>query len=142
MENKKTPEITYLGKLEIAAIEEEIGKALYIIKEKYGLSELILDNIYFNPYSFSAKITGKTKKYETDNIKESQAKFFALRYDLPEKILDLTFTMDNVKFRIVDIQPKNSKYPIIANCLANEKDYKFSVAEIKNILGIKPTSDD
>ena len=142
MENKKTPEIKYLGKQEIAVLEQEIEEALYIIKEKYGLSELIIDNIYFNPYSFSAKITGKTRKYETENIKESQAKFFALRYGLPENIIDTTFTMDNMKFRIVDVQPKNTKYPLIAHCLANEKDYKFSVAEIKKILGINPTTDD
>ena len=142
MENKKTPEIKYLGKQEIAVLEQEIEEALYIIKEKYGLSELIIDNIYFNPYSFSAKITGKTRKFETENIKESQAKFFALRYGLPENIIDTTFTMDNMKFRIVDVQPKNTKYPLIAHCLANEKDYKFSVAEIKKILGINPTTDD
>jgi hypothetical protein len=142
MENKKPPEIAYLGNQQIDVLEEEIMEALDIIKEKYGLSELIIDRIYFNPYSFSAKITGKTKKYETENIKERQAKFFALRYGLPEKIIDLTFTMDNITFRIVDIQEKNTKYPIIAHCLANKKDYKFSVAEIKKILGINPTPED
>ena len=99
-------------------------------------------SIYFNPYSFSAKIKGKTRKFETENNIKSQAKFFALRCGLPDNIIDSTFTMHNMKFRIAEIQPKNNKYPVIAHCLVNEKDYTFSVAEIKKIPGINPTPKD
>lgn len=78
-------------KQEIEVLRIEIQSALDIIKLKYGLSQLSIENIYFSIDSFSAKIAGRTQYFTVDEYKAYEAQLFAIRNQLPENILGRTF---------------------------------------------------
>ena len=62
------------------------------------------------------------------------AKFFAQFHGLPEDIMNREFTTGNKSFRILRIEPRNPKYPIIAICKQDEKLYQFAAEVVKPLF--------
>lgn len=121
---------------EIDVLYNEIQSALDTIKNKYGLAELSIDSITFSMFSLTGKITGAVPEHEdfTKSYATHEAKYFASVNGLPEDILSRTFVIKGMNHTIIRIETRNIKYPIIAHCDGDGKQYKFSVQTIKEIL--------
>ena len=126
--------VRQFGRQELGVLRLDIQAALDNIKEKYSLSELTLEGVYFTSTSFNAKISGKTQTFEADLYEKSEALFFALRHGLPENLLESKFTLDGQSFEVSCLEVRNTKYPIIALCKDTGKTFKFSVSQIKKLL--------
>jgi len=127
--------ITRIDRQVLAVLKVDIKAALETIRTKYGLNELDIESVTFNELSFTMKCIGKVAGEDTKNWDQYEARFFAQYHGLPEDILNREFTSCNKLFRIIRIEPRNPKYPIIAICKQDEKLYKFPVEMIKPVLG-------
>jgi hypothetical protein len=127
-------EIKKFGREELGLLRVEIQSALDSIKDKYQLSELTITDFSFTPANFKAKITGNINTPEVKDYLDTKVLFFTLQYGLPENLIGTSFDLNDETFIIEKIEPKNTKYPIIATNLIEGKGYKFSVSEIKKIL--------
>lgn len=126
--------ITRFDRQVLAVLKVDMKTSLESIREKFGLKELDIESITFNELSFTMKCTGKIAGDETENWDQYEAKFFAQYHGLPEDILNREFTSGNKSFRILRIEPRNPKYPIIAICKQDEKLYKFAVEVVKPLF--------
>jgi hypothetical protein len=133
MENK----IQHFGTASIQMIRTEIQESLEIIKAKNGLTELELRNITFTENSFSGNLFASLPAYQTilkENTEEL-VKHFALHHGLPPDLLNMTFISNGKTQTITGIEIRNPKFPVITKCSNDGKNYKFTVAVIKEILG-------
>jgi hypothetical protein len=69
-----------------------------------------------------------------DTYAKHEAEYFASVNGLPEDILNRKVVSNGKSFTIIRVERKNIKYPIIAHCSEDGKNYKLSVQEIKKLL--------
>ena len=119
---------------ELEVLSKQIQSALDVIKARYGLSQLRVGTIRFNRFSFTAKIIGNLQNTETENYKQNEAKFFALRHGLPNDFLGSEFILEDSVFKITNIILSRPKYPITAQCNEDGRTFKFTVQRIKELL--------
>ncbi len=124
------------GHQEISQLSLEIQNALDVIKNKYGLAELSFGSIWFNPFSFTAKLTASLPEHQhlAETFALEEAKYFAVQNGLPENLLQKKFVNNGKTHTIFRIETRNPKYPIITKCSEDGKNYKFTVQIIKEIL--------
>jgi len=137
MENK----ITHFNRQIIGLLDKEIQNALSAIKEKYRLAELKMGNISFGQNSFSAKVEAALPAYK--EIQElytlEEVRFFAHLNGLPENLLNQTFISNGKMHKIIRIEIRNPKFPIITECSNDGKHYKFATLFVKEILERTPS---
>ena len=119
---------------ELDLILSEIQGALDRIKEKYNLASLSLGATRYNAFSFTSKVEGKIDNQLENDFKYHEAEYFAQINGLPPDFINRKFKSGGLSFTIIKLETRNSKYPIIAYCKENDKDYKFTVETIKKIL--------
>ena len=129
-------QIKNFGHQEITALSKEIQSALDTIKNKYGLAELSIGSIWFNPFSFSAKLTASMpeQRQYAETFALEEAKYFAVQNGLPENLLRMKFISNGQTHTIIRVETRNPKYPIITYCAEDGKKYKFTVQIIKEIF--------
>lgn len=93
-------------------------------------------------FGFDTNYTGinfRGHVQDNESIEKENALNLAVcrRIGFTQNIVGACFTSPSSggRFRIISIQPKNRKYPVIAENLENRKSYKFTVAAIKKALG-------
>lgn len=121
---------------EIAVLRSEIQSALDRIKNRFGLTDLSIGTITFTPFYFTAKIAAAVPEYKefAETYATEEAKYFAMQHGLPQDILQHKFINGGRHYSVVRIETRNPKYPVIAKCSEDGKNYKFSVQIIKEIL--------
>jgi hypothetical protein len=134
MESIPQIKIEQFGKEELHFLRVEIQNALDIIKLRYKLSELVLQNITFTSSTFTAKINGAIQVADANDFVLNEVNFFALRNELPYNLIGCGFMLDGLIFNIIKIEFRNRKFPIIAKCKENDKTYKFTVLHTKHLL--------
>ncbi len=120
---------------ELDLILDEINDALDKIRIKYNLKSLELGDTKYNAFSFVAKLEGSIDSELESNFKKHQAEYFAQINGLPIDFINREFHSGGLTYTIVQLEPRNRKYPIIVHCKQKDQSYKFSVAEIKKVLG-------
>ena len=128
--------IQHFNRQTISVLQKDIQSMLDQIKNKYGLTELTMNSIYFNAFSFTAKIAATLHEHRqfADTYASEEAKYFAELNGLPQDLLNKKFVSNGKNHTIIRIETRNPKYPIITNCSEDGKNYKFSVQIIKEIL--------
>jgi len=93
-------------------------------------------------FGFNTSYTGVTLQASIqDQISKEREEILNLatcrRIGFTQNVIGICFNSisSDQKFRITSIQPKNRKYPIIAENLENGKSYKFTLDSVKKALG-------
>lgn len=93
-------------------------------------------------FGFSTDYTGiRLSGHIQDNVsieRENSLNLSACRrIGFTQNVVGQSFTSvaSGGQFRITGVQPRNRKYPVIAENLSNGKSYKFSVAHVKKAFG-------
>jgi len=115
-------QITKFSKANLPAIRAEIDAALASVLTKYGLAAE-LGNIKFSDQDFRAQITVNTGS-AADGAKR---KFddYAYRFGLTGNEFGKFIASGGKKYKIIGLNPKSRKYPIIATNNAGSQ-YKFT----------------
>ena len=119
---------------ELDLILSEMQDALDRIKEKYNLASLSVGATRYNAFSFTTKVEGKIDHELERSFKNHEAEYFAQSNGLPPNIINHKFKSGGISFTIIKVETRNPKYPIIAYCQENKKNYKFTVEAIKKLL--------
>ena len=137
-------QITRFTRESVKLISDEIDKALDVIREAYGLKELYLESVNFMLDSMTVKLKGRTypeKDTLVTDYREAETKFFLERFELPDDFLQMQFIMGGKHYMVERIETRNPKYPVIAQCLDDGKNYKFSVEQMKRVIQNTGNSD-
>lgn len=105
-----------LGKIRVS-----LNKALEQVKSEYGI-DIKIGNIGYSTNEFSTKLSVST-------IDKSYKKLIGSDIQIGN-----TFISKNDNYKVIDIVPKNRKYPIIIQNLRTNTQYKVSETYFNNIL--------
>lgn len=108
-------------KAAIAKIEQEENV-------KVSFSSCRYNSAYYNT---TMKVTTLEKNEKVKGVYESICK----RLGFTQDIVGMRFNGKNGIYEIIDIKTRNSKYPVIAKVLSTGAQYKYSVSQIKKLIG-------
>lgn len=114
----------------IRQINADIEKALWSVAEKHGV-EISVGNSSFTDVEYTTKLTVKTEGSE--QREREQSREYAKMLGLPEGIVGRDFVMRGETCKVVRIDPKKRKYPVIIK-KPNGKKYKVTVESVKMYL--------
>ena len=115
-------------------VHERLVEKLNSLAEELGLS-LDFGGVKYNTTNGTFK-TSITLTCEADNGMPISFEHDAPRVGLEKSDFGKVFNYNGNSYEIVNIKPKNRKYPIIVNQLRNGKTYKFSSFQVKTCLRI------
>ena len=118
--------------IKIKSIQDKIRKALAQIEKEENV-KIEFGTISYNvaKYSTSMSVTTLEKNERVDRALEGVCK----RLGFTQNIIGMRFHGTNGIYEIVDIKTKNRTYPIIAKSLSSVKMYKYSVNQVKALIG-------
>jgi hypothetical protein len=112
-------------------IRSEITEALKPISEKYGIT-ISMGNISYTEAEMKTSLKAIIEN-ENVNGKEVMFKKICFMFGLTENDYGKEFVSNGRTFKVDGLEPKKSKYPIIATCLSDGKRYKFEVMQYKRL---------
>ena len=118
-----------LSKKEFEDFRKDVKEALVGVEEKYGIS-LSLGKITYTDIQFSTKINATVLakgKSKDQMVFEKYCDFYGLKPGDFGK----TFSLNAKTFKLLSINPKAKKYPIIGVDKQGAK-YKFDLDAVKN----------
>lgn len=122
--------IDNFNKENLKSLRVELDKELKSLGDRFGIL-FHLNGITFTKKKFRCKLEGVTSNKD-ESFMEVEFKENAYRYGLnPDDFGKLFSSNDNV-YRIVGLKVKNRKYPIIAENVGNDRNYKFPAHVVKN----------
>lgn len=116
----------------IKSIQDKIKKAIEVIEKEEKVKITFGGCSYNKAYyttSMKVMVTGRSK--EIDSVYLSLCK----KLGFTQNIIGMEFDGISGRYLIIDIKTRNRKYPVIAQCLTNGKQYKYSVSDIKRRMG-------
>jgi Cdc6-like AAA superfamily ATPase len=121
-----------INESKIKTIQDKIKAAILKIEAEENI-KIDFGTISYNKAFYTSKITVKTLE-KTEDVSDVY-KTICRRLGFTQNIIGMRFHGTNGIYEIVDIKTKNRTYPIIAKSLTSDKMYKYSVAQIKNLIG-------
>lgn len=119
-----------ITKDKIITIQNKIKAAISKIEADENVT-IEFGNIRFNTASYTSNMTIKTN--EKSEAVSNSLLLVCRKLGFTQNIIGMKFIGRNGEYEIIDIKPKNFKYPVIAK---NSKGtYKFSVKYIKDLMG-------
>jgi hypothetical protein len=115
----------------IKTVQDKIKKALAKIEKDENIS-IGFGSCSYNAAFYTTKMTVRSK---VESVEVSKAyEIMCKRLGFTQNIIGMEFPGNGGQYKIVEIKLKNRKYPVIAKS-ANDKLYKYSVADIKRRIG-------
>ena len=116
----------------ILQIQNKIKEAIAQIEKDENV-KIDFGTISYNKAFYTSKMSVKTLE-KTEAVGDVY-KAICRRLGFTQNIIGMRFHGTNGIYEIVDIKTKNRTYPIIAKSLTGAKTYRYSVDEIKRLIG-------
>ena len=116
----------------IKKIQDKLKAAILQIEKEENI-KIDFGSISYNKAFYTSKMTVKT--LEKNEVVGDVYKAICRRLGFTQNIIGMRFNGTNGVYEIVDIKTKNRTYPIIAKSLTGAKMYKYSVNQIKALIG-------
>lgn len=124
---KPAPVITEFNKETCRALREEIQEALDAIAARHGLESIQLGNIGLESAMFKAPVVAKVKA-ELNPVKQRTNAINSEYLGYSDNIVGLEFAHQGKTFRVLDIDLKKPKYPIICQIVGTKDKVGFTNA--------------
>ena len=122
-----------INESKIDIVNKKISEAIKQIEldesVKISFGSCRYNNAYYTT-TMTVKTTDDNDITVVKNVYEKMCK----NLGFTQNVIGMVFTGLNGEYEIIDIKTRNSKYPIIAKD-KNNKQYKYSVAHIKRLIG-------
>jgi hypothetical protein len=121
-----------INEAKIKKIQDKIKAAILQIEAEENV-KIDFGTISYNKAFYTSKMTVKTLE-KTEAVGDVY-KAICRRLGFTQNIIGMRFHGTNGIYEIVDIKTKNRTYPIIAKQVSGIKTYKYSVDQIKRLIG-------
>lgn len=121
-----------INEVKIKKVQDRLKAAILQIEAEENV-KIDFGSISYNKAFYSSKMTVKTLE-KTEAVGDVY-KAICRRLGFTQNIIGMRFHGTNGIYEIVDIKTKNRTYPIIAKSLTGAKMYKYSVNQIKSLIG-------
>ncbi len=121
-----------INETKIKKIQDKIKAAILQIEAEENV-KIDFGTISYNKAFYTSKMTVKTLE-KTEAVGDVY-KAICRRLGFTQNIIGMRFNGTNGVYEIVDIKTKNRTYPIIAKQVSGIKTYKYSVDQIKRLIG-------
>jgi hypothetical protein len=121
-----------IDEAKIKKIQDRIKAAILQIEAEENV-KIDFGTISYNKAFYTSKMTVKTLE-KTEAVGDVY-KVICRRLGFTQNIIGMRFHGTNGVYEIIDIKTKNRTYPIIAKSLTGAKTYKYSVDQIKRLIG-------
>jgi hypothetical protein len=113
-------------------LRKEIERLLAPIGERGGL-DIKAGNIKYDPNHFDLTISFSKKEVNGKSFEQAEFERVAFLYGFEKTDYKRKFAMGGKEFELCGFQMKAKTMPILANCVADGKKYKFG-REVKRLL--------
>ena len=121
-----------INETKIKKIQDKLKKAILQIEAEENV-KIDFGTISYNKAFYTSKMSVKTLE-KTEAVGDVY-KAICRRLGFTQNIIGMRFHGTNGIYEIVDIKTKNRTYPIIAKQVSGIKTYKYSVDQIKRLIG-------
>lgn len=121
-----------INETKIKKIQDKIKATILQIEAEENV-KIDFGTISYNKAFYTSKMTVKTLE-KTEAVGDVY-KAICRRLGFTQNIIGMQFNGTNGVYEIVDIKTKNRTYPIIAKQVSGLKTYKYSVDQIKRLIG-------
>ena len=121
-----------INEAKIKKIQDRIKAAILQIEAEENV-KIDFGTISYNKAFYTSKMTVKTLE-KTEAVGDVY-KAICRRLGFTQNIIGMRFQGTSGVYEIVDIKTKNRTYPIIAKQVSGIKTYKYSVDQIKRLIG-------
>ena len=121
-----------IDEVKIKKVQDRLKAAILQIEAEENV-KIDFGSITYNKAFYASKMTVRTLE-KTEAVGDVY-KAICRRLGFTQNIIGMRFHGTNGIYEIVDIKTKNRTYPIIAKSLTGAKMYKYSVNQIKNLIG-------
>ena len=121
-----------IDETKIKKIQDRIKAAIIQIEAEENV-KIDFGTISYNKAFYTSKMTVKTLE-KTEAVGDVY-KAICRRLGFTQNIIGMRFQGTSGVYEIVDIKTKNRTYPIIAKQVSGLKTYKYSVDQIKRLIG-------
>ena len=121
-----------INEAKIKKIQDRIKAAILQIEAEENV-KIDFGTISYNKAFYTSKMTVKTLE-KTEAVGDVY-KAICRRLGFTQNIIGMQFHGTSGVYEIVDIKTKNRTYPIIAKQVSGIKTYKYSVDQIKRLIG-------
>jgi hypothetical protein len=121
-----------INEVKIRKVQDRLKAAILQIEKEENV-KIDFGSISYNKAFYSSKMTVKTLE-KTEAVGDVY-KAICRRLGFTQNIIGMRFNGTNGIYEIVDIKTKNRTYPIIAKQVSGIKTYKYSVDQIKRLIG-------
>ena len=132
--------ITAFDKTNLPMLRSEINAALASIGAKYGIS-LQAGNASFKSdvatFKLMVAVGNKTTADVRDDKMAEALKLYWPSIRDTNQSIDDTFMMSNMKFKVVGYNTRGRTAPVIVQDIKNGKQYKITVAQLRNSVVVK-----
>jgi hypothetical protein len=121
-----------IDELKIKRIQAKLKSFISELEKEENI-KIDFNSIRYNSayYTTSMKVTTLEKNEKVSNVFESVCRGLGFT----QNIIGMKFQGKNGIYEIVDIKTRSPKYPIIAKSLSDGKQWKYTVAQIKKLIG-------
>lgn len=121
-----------IDEAKIRKVQDRIKAAILKIEAEENV-KIDFGTISYNKAFYTSKMTVKTLE-KTEAVGDVY-KAICKRLGFTQNIIGMRFQGTTGVYEIVDIKTKNRTYPIIAKQVSGIKTYKYSVDQIKRLIG-------
>jgi len=121
-----------INETKIRIIQEKIKRALAQIEKEENV-KIDFGSISYNAAFYGSKMTVKTL-VKTDKVSKTYEDI-CKRLGFTQNIIGMQFRGTNGVYEITEIKTRNRTYPVIAKSLSSDKMYKYTVNQVKALIG-------
>ena len=121
-----------IDEAKIKKVQDRIKAAILKIEAEENV-KIDFGTISYNKAFYTSKMSVKTLE-KTEAVGDVY-KAICRRLGFTQNIIGMRYNGTNGVYEIVDIKTKNRTYPIIAKQVSGIKTYKYSVDQIKRLIG-------
>lgn len=121
-----------INETKIRSIQEKIKRALAQIEKEENV-KIDFGSISYNAAFYGSKMTVKTL-VKTDKVSKTYEDI-CKRLGFTQNIIGMQFRGTNGVYEITEIKTRNRTYPVIAKSLSSDKMYKYTVNQVKALIG-------
>jgi hypothetical protein len=121
-----------INEVKIRKVQDRLKAAILQIEAEENV-KIDFGTVSYNKAFYTSKMTVKTLE-KTEAVGDVY-KAICRRLGFTQNIIGMRFNGTNGVYEIVDIKTKNRTYPIIAKQVSGIKTYKYSVDQIKRLIG-------
>ena len=121
-----------IDEIKIKKVQDKLKAAILKIEAEENV-KIDFGSITYNKAFYASKMTVRTLE-KTEAVGDVY-KSICKRLGFTQNIIGMRFQGTSGVYEIVDIKTKNRTYPIIAKQVSGLKTYKYSVDQIKRLIG-------